>query len=209
MKGVGGCEKLPGSRFLAGDAQRTLQSPVGYQAETVSKTYNFKEDRDVSFPLSQQSVYTRVSLAKPYCLALTVSKCEDQAMTETGKLKNSKVLIVDDMASVRSVIKAYLFDLGLSQVTEAANGQKALALLLEHRFDLIISDWDMPVMNGLDMLKAVRADQRLGSIKFLMLTANAKAPMVQAAIAAGVSDYIIKPFTFQIFQFKIKRLLAT
>lgn len=121
---------------------------------------------------------------------------------------NRKILVVDDMKSMRSLIKACLTDMGVQEIAEAADGKSALGLLRTKRFDLTICDWDMPVMDGLELLKIVRADERLNPMRFLMLTANVHASKVGAAISAGVNDYIAKPFKPETLQTKVTRLLT-
>lgn len=125
-------------------------------------------------------------------------------------LAGQKVLVVDDIQSMRSLIKACLADLGIAaeNIAEAPDGKSALSIMQVKRFDLIVCDWDMPTMDGLELLKTVRADERLASQRFLMLTANVHASNVRQAIAAGVDDYVAKPFKPEILQTKVSRLLA-
>ena len=119
----------------------------------------------------------------------------------------ARTLVVDDMPSMRQLVKACLTQLGLPEPLEATNGKSAWPLLQGRRFDLIVCDLDMPVMDGMELLQAVRADPRLNPTQFLMLTANAKANIVKEAIAAGVDDYVVKPFTPLAMQAKVARLL--
>ncbi|MFK5895295.1 MAG: response regulator [Pseudomonadota bacterium] len=119
-----------------------------------------------------------------------------------------KFLLIDDMGSMRAVIKAFLMDDGHFNIVEAANGVKALDLLNHENFDFIICDWDMPEMNGLELLKEVRSNEKFKHLPFLMLTATNKIEKVKAAIDAGVSDYIAKPFQPQTLTEKIKICLS-
>jgi two-component system chemotaxis response regulator CheY len=120
---------------------------------------------------------------------------------------SKKVLVVDDMASMRQLAVSCLNNMGITQVVEAANGQIALKALNSGRFNLIICDWDMPVMTGLELLKAVRADAWLSDIKFIMLTANARVGQVMEAKEAGIDDYVAKPLKPSVLQAKVQRQL--
>lgn len=129
-------------------------------------------------------------------------------MSGDRDLAAHKVLVVDDMKSMRNLIRACLSELGLRNVAEAADGRSALGLMRSKPFDLIICDWDMPAMDGLELLKTIRSDERLAGLHFLMLTANAQASKVGEAIAAGVNDYVAKPFQPETLQKKVTRLLG-
>jgi two-component system chemotaxis response regulator CheY len=122
-----------------------------------------------------------------------------------------KVLVVDDMASMRLMIKAVLRDTGIADVREAGDGEKALELLLAGNsgFDLVICDWDMPKKDGLEVLRSLRGDARLAQLPFIMLTANSARGQVMQAIDAGVSDYLARPFKPQALIDKIRRVLPT
>ena len=109
-------------------------------------------------------------------------------------LAKLKTLVVDDMSSMRMMIKSVLRDNGIVEIVEAADGEKAVELLAKGRIDLVICDWDMPNMNGLAFLRHVRADAAMARLPFIMLTANADRDHVERAIEAGVSDYLAKPF---------------
>ncbi|MCB1790344.1 MAG: response regulator [Gammaproteobacteria bacterium] len=109
-------------------------------------------------------------------------------------LAKLKTLVVDDMSSMRMMIKSVLRDNGIVDIVEAADGEKAVELLAKGRIDLVICDWDMPNMNGLAFLRHVRADAAMARLPFIMLTANADRDHVERAIEAGVSDYLAKPF---------------
>jgi two-component system chemotaxis response regulator CheY len=121
---------------------------------------------------------------------------------------NPKVLVVDDMKSMRNLIKACLGELGLTEISEATDGKMALALLRSKPFDLVICDWDMPTMDGLEVLRTVRSEERLAELRFIMLTANALGSKVREAIDAGVSDYVAKPFLPETLQKKVARQLS-
>ncbi len=120
--------------------------------------------------------------------------------------KNMKILVVDDFATMRKIVRNILRQIGLNNVTEADDGSTALPLVQSQHFDLIISDWNMPKMNGLDFLKAVRADPQFKSTPFLMVTAEALKENIIAATQAGVSNYIVKPFNAATLEDKIKKI---
>ena len=109
---------------------------------------------------------------------------------------------------MRRNIKNLLHDLGYANVTEADDGKTALPLLKEGNFDFLITDWNMPGMPGLELLKQVRADARLGKMPVLMLTAEAKREQIVEAAQAGVNGYVIKPFTAATLKEKIDKILA-
>ena len=119
-----------------------------------------------------------------------------------------KFLVVDDFSTMRRIIKNVLGDLGYSNVTEADDGTTAWPLLQQNHFDFLITDWNMPGMPGLDLLKAVRADDRLNNLPVLMLTAESKREQIAEAAQAGVNGYVIKPFTATTLQEKIEKILA-
>jgi two-component system chemotaxis response regulator CheY len=117
-------------------------------------------------------------------------------------------LVVDDFSTMRRIIKNLLHDLGYANVTEADDGKTALPLLKDGNFDFLITDWNMPGMPGLELLKQVRADARLAKLPVLMLTAEAKREQIVEAAQAGVSGYVIKPFTAATLKEKIDKILA-
>ncbi len=116
------------------------------------------------------------------------------------------ILVVDDFSTMRRIIKNLLHDLGYAKVTEADDGNTALPLLKGGNFDFLISDWNMPGMSGLELLKQVRADAKLAKLPVLMLTAEAKREQIVEAAQAGVSGYVIKPFTAQTLKEKIDKI---
>jgi two-component system, chemotaxis family, chemotaxis protein CheY len=120
-----------------------------------------------------------------------------------------KILVVDDFSTMRRIVKNLLQELGYSDITEADDGNTALPLLKNGSFDLLITDWNMPGMPGLELLKAVRADGKLANMPVLMLTAEAKREQIIEAAQAGVSGYVIKPFTAVTLKEKIDKILAT
>lgn len=116
---------------------------------------------------------------------------------------NIRVLVVDDFATMRKVVRNMLRQLGVENVNEAENGDEAFRMVKAGNFGLIVSDWNMPVMTGLEFLKEVRADESTKSIPFLMVTAEALKENIIQAIQAGASNYIVKPFTPQVFEEKL------
>ena len=121
--------------------------------------------------------------------------------------KHIKILVVDDFATMRKVIRNLLKQVGYENIVEAEDGVTALRVLKSQKVDLIVSDWNMPNMTGLELLKAVRADEDLKPTPFLMVTAEALQDNVIAAVKAGVSNYIVKPFTAEVLNDKIKKIL--
>jgi two-component system chemotaxis response regulator CheY len=121
----------------------------------------------------------------------------------------TKFLVVDDYLSMRRMVKSVLKDLGYSNVTEADDGSTALPLLRDGEFDFLITDWNMPGMPGLELLKAVRANARLAKLPVLMVTAEAKREQIVEAVQAGVNGYIIKPFTAEVLKEKLAKILNT
>jgi two-component system, chemotaxis family, chemotaxis protein CheY len=121
--------------------------------------------------------------------------------------KNIKVLIVDDFATMRKVVRNLLKQVGYEDIVEAEDGVMALKALKSQKIDVIVSDWNMPNMSGFELLKAVRADADLSKTPFLMVTAEALQDNVVAAVKAGVSNYIVKPFTAEVLNEKIKKIM--
>ncbi len=107
---------------------------------------------------------------------------------------NTKILIVDDMQTMRRILKSTLNDLGYPNVEDADGGVSALPLLESGEFEVLITDWNMPDMAGIDLLKAVRANDRLKDMPVLMVTAEAKKEQILEAAKAGVNGYVVKPF---------------
>jgi two-component system chemotaxis response regulator CheY len=122
--------------------------------------------------------------------------------------KNLRFLVVDDFSTMRRIVKNLLNDLGYANVQEADDGQSALPMLKTGSFDFLVTDWNMPGMPGLDLLKAVRADPALAKMPVLMLTAEAKREQIIEAAQAGVNGYVIKPFTAITLKEKIDKILG-
>ena len=119
---------------------------------------------------------------------------------------NMKILVVDDMSTMRRIVKNILKQLGFTQMEEAENGQEALQKLRADTFGFVVSDWNMPVMPGIEMLRAIRADEKLKHIPVLMVTAEAQKENLIEAIQAGVNNYVVKPFTAETMQEKINKI---
>ncbi len=122
--------------------------------------------------------------------------------------KDVRFLVVDDFSTMRRIIKNLLHDLGYPHVAEADDGTTALPMLQTGGFDCLITDWNMPGMPGLELIKAVRADTRLAKMPVLMLTAEAKREQIVEAVHAGVNGYVIKPFTAETLKEKLEKILG-
>ncbi|MBX9700410.1 MULTISPECIES: chemotaxis response regulator CheY [Falsiroseomonas] len=122
--------------------------------------------------------------------------------------KNTPVLIVDDYKTMLRIIRNLLKQLDFENVEEATDGSEALAKMRAGNFGLVISDWNMAPMTGLDLLKEVRADARLKNTPFIMITAESKTENVVAAKQAGVSNYIVKPFNAETLREKIEKVMV-
>jgi two-component system chemotaxis response regulator CheY len=120
--------------------------------------------------------------------------------------KDMKILIVDDFSTMRRIIKNLLRDLGFNNTAEADDGATALPILQSGSFDFLVTDWNMPGMTGIDLLKAVRADAKLGKLPVLMVTAEQKRDQIIEAAQAGVNGYIVKPFTAITLKEKIDKI---
>ncbi len=118
-----------------------------------------------------------------------------------------KILIVDDFATMRRILKNILKQLGFKTLVEADDGTTAWDVLEGQSIDLIISDWNMPKMTGLELLKKVRASDKYKSTPFLMVTAEAQKQNVIEAVQAGVSNYVVKPFTAEAISDKLEKIL--
>ncbi|GAB1268562.1 chemotaxis response regulator CheY [Aurantivibrio infirmus] len=120
--------------------------------------------------------------------------------------KNMKILIVDDFSTMRRIIKNLLRDLGFNNTHEADDGTSALPLLKDGDYDFLVTDWNMPGMSGIDLLKKIRSDSSLASLPTLMVTAEAKRDQIVEAAQAGVNGYVVKPFTAQTLKEKIDKI---
>lgn len=127
--------------------------------------------------------------------------------------QNMKILIVDDFSTMRRIIKNLLRDLGFNNTHEADDGNTAWPMLKSGNFDFLVTDWNMPGMQGIDLLRAVRADPGLANLPVLLVTAEARRDQIVLAAEAGVNGYIVKPFTAQTLKEKLdkifERLAAT
>jgi two-component system chemotaxis response regulator CheY len=117
-----------------------------------------------------------------------------------------KILIVDDFSTMRRIIKNLLRDLGFNNTHEADDGNTALPMLKTGDFDFLITDWNMPGMQGIDLLRAVRADGNMATLPVLLVTAESKKDQIVMAAEAGVNGYIVKPFTAATLEEKINKI---
>jgi len=117
-----------------------------------------------------------------------------------------RVLVVDDFPTMRRIVRNLLRQLGFENVDEAENGEDALKKLRSAEYGLVVSDWNMPVMEGIELLKNVRSDPQLKDIPFLMVTAEAEKEKVIEAIKSGVDNYIVKPFTGEVLKEKLEKI---
>lgn len=119
---------------------------------------------------------------------------------------NMRVLIVDDFSTMRRIIKNILRQIGFNNVVEADDGTTAWDVLNKDKIDFIISDWNMPQMTGIELLRKVRASEEFGDLPFLMVTAEAQQENIIEAVQAKVSNYIVKPFTPEVMKQKIDKI---
>jgi two-component system, chemotaxis family, chemotaxis protein CheY len=119
-----------------------------------------------------------------------------------------KILVVDDFATMRRIIKNILKQLGYNDIDEADDGAAAIAKLKSTKFDFVITDWNMPNMSGLELVKAIRSDENIKSIPILMVTAEALKENIIEAVKAGVNNYIVKPFTAEVMKEKIDKIFV-
>ena len=117
-----------------------------------------------------------------------------------------KILVVDDFSTMRRIVRNLLKELGFTNVDEAEDGAVALGKLKEGNFEFVVSDWNMPNMDGLTLLQNVRGDARLKTLPFLMITAEAKKENIIAAAQSGASGYIVKPFTAATLSEKLAKI---
>ncbi|MDO8810879.1 MAG: chemotaxis response regulator CheY [Gallionella sp.] len=121
-------------------------------------------------------------------------------------IENTKFLVVDDFSTMRRIVRNLLKELGFSNVQEAEDGVEALAKLRADTFDFVVSDWNMPNMTGIELLRAIRADDKLKHLPVLMVTAEAKKENIIEAAKAGASGYVVKPFTAATLDEKLKKI---
>ncbi|MEM7291857.1 MAG: chemotaxis response regulator CheY [Pseudomonadota bacterium] len=120
--------------------------------------------------------------------------------------KDMKILVVDDFSTMRRIVKNLLKDLGFQNMEEADDGNTAFPLLKSGGFDFLVTDWNMPGMTGIDLLKKVRADEELAELPVLMVTAESKREQIVEAAQAGVNGYVVKPFTAITLKEKIDKI---
>lgn len=124
-------------------------------------------------------------------------------------IESTKFLVVDDFSTMRRIVRNLLKELGFTDVQEAEDGVDALAKLRAGDFEFVVSDWNMPNMTGIDLLRAIRADAKLKHLPVLMVTAEAKKENIIEAAQAGASGYVVKPFTAATLDEKLKKIFAT
>lgn len=117
-----------------------------------------------------------------------------------------KVLVVDDAATMRRIVRSLLRELGIKNVREAEDGEMALEDLKRHKADLVVSDWAMPKMTGIELLRAIRQDTALKDTPVLMVTAESKKENIMEAVQAGVNNYIVKPFNSKTLEEKLNKI---
>ena len=122
--------------------------------------------------------------------------------------KNMKILVVDDFKTMVKIIESMLRQLGFTNIESAADGQAALKMIKEKRYNLILTDWNMEPMSGLDLLRAIRADEAIKSIPVVMITAESKVENILIAKQAGVNNYIVKPFNAVTLKEKLTAVLG-
>ncbi len=121
---------------------------------------------------------------------------------------NMKVLVVDDFATMRRILRNILKQIGFINISEADDGKSALNVLKKEKFDLILCDWNMPEMSGLELLNKVKSDDELKNIPFVMVTAEAQKDNIVKAVKAGVNSYVVKPFTAETISEKLQKVFG-
>ncbi len=122
---------------------------------------------------------------------------------------NMKILVVDDSATMRRIVSNVLSMLGFANITTAINGKEALQALGSDDFDLVVSDWKMEPINGLDLLKKIRGDKKMKELPFIMLSAESDKRCIMETINNGVSEYIVKPFSKETLKGKIQNIFGS
>lgn len=117
-----------------------------------------------------------------------------------------KVLVVDDFPTMRRIVKNLLKQIGFENIDEAEDGMQALQKLKKDKYGLVVSDWNMPNMEGIDLIRKIRQDPQLKDTPFLMVTAEAEKEKVIEAIKSGVDNYIVKPFTAEVLREKLEKI---
>jgi len=125
-----------------------------------------------------------------------------------SQFSHLKFLLVDDSATLRKIVKKLVFEIGCDSVDEAENGQEGLKKLQNGDYGMVLLDWTMPIMSGLDMLKAVRADAKLKNTPIIMVTAEGLKENVITAVQAGANEYLFKPFDKETLVAKLEKVLA-
>jgi len=122
--------------------------------------------------------------------------------------KNMKILVVDDFSTMRRIVRNLLVDLGFktTMIKEADDGNNALAMLRSMPFDLVVTDWNMPNMTGIDLLRSIREEERIKAMPVLMVTAENNRAQIVAAAEAGVNGFVVKPFSAATLEEKIVRI---
>lgn len=123
-------------------------------------------------------------------------------------IENTRFLVVDDFSTMRRIVRNLLKELGFHNVQEAEDGVEALSKLRLEEFDFVVSDWNMPNMTGIELLRQIRADAKLKHLPVLMVTAEAKKENIIEAAQAGASGYVVKPFTAATLDEKLKKIFA-
>lgn len=121
---------------------------------------------------------------------------------------NMKVLVVDDFATMRRILRNILKQLGFTNISEADDGKTALKELQKEKYDLVLCDWNMPEMSGLELLTTIRSDDQLKDLPFVMVTAEAQKENIVAAVKAGVNNYVVKPFNAETVNEKLNKVFA-
>lgn len=124
-------------------------------------------------------------------------------------MEDTKFLVVDDFSTMRRIVRNLLKELGFTNVQEAEDGVEALSMLRSGDFEFVVSDWNMPNMTGIELLRNIRADAKLKHLPVLMVTAEAKKENIIEAAQAGASGYIVKPFTAATLDEKLKKIFKT
>jgi len=117
-----------------------------------------------------------------------------------------KVLVADDFATMRKIVRNILKQIGFDDIVEAEDGQAALQVLKSENIGLVVTDWNMPNLNGLELLQKIRTDPKTANLPVLMVTAEGLKENVVAAVKAGVNNYVVKPFTAEVLQEKLEQI---